>query len=156
MRALRFFSPFLYGISPALFLIGRNFKEIIPGEVFFVISGLLFLTGILYWILSAALKDSARAALHLCFFLLLFFSFGHFCTVISAKLPQEWVSSYTPGPIQFVSLLFFAVVFILGARGIQKLKPRALENAGEAAAGVSIVMTGSSFRSAIRRRTRTP
>jgi len=77
--------PILFAVFPILFLYSQNKGELLPGEISIpttAVAGLLLLFLFLWFLLNFIFKDKERAALLISAFIFLFFSYGHFYSLI--------------------------------------------------------------------------
>ncbi|MDP8213554.1 MAG: hypothetical protein P9M10_00015 [Candidatus Euphemobacter frigidus] len=74
--------PFLFAIFPVLFLYGHNLHQITPGRIVSPLVFLIVLAVVLWTAFGLLLKNLRLAAALTSLFLLLFFSYGHFYSLV--------------------------------------------------------------------------
>ena len=70
--------PFLFALFPILFLYARNIGQLPLNVIFLPIAVTICFTFLFWTLLSFLFKDKKKAGLLVSFFLLIFFSYGHF------------------------------------------------------------------------------
>ncbi len=111
------FHPFLFAIFPVLFLFSRNVGHIPFAEVLGPLLAVLTVASLLLFLTRIIFRDFDRAGMVVSFFLILFFSYGHFFEAISS-----WVrGALRTSPHEYLfplwcALFIFGFVFLLRVR----------------------------------------
>lgn len=120
--------PFLFAIFPILFLYSQNKGELLPGELLTPAIAVLILTlpfTALWFLLSLIFKSKEKAALLTSASILLFFSYGHFYTLIKGFGIHLGSVVFGENKILYVSyaLVFLALGYFLfrTKRGLGRL-----------------------------------
>lgn len=117
LKRFPIFHPILFAIFPILYLYSYNAEQVPLNEIILPLSIILLLTILLWMLLSFVLKNSLKASLITSLFLLLFFSFGHFQTVISGIA----VNNFVIGRDRFL-ILIWLLIFVIGFVLFLKIK----------------------------------
>ena len=115
LKKLSVIHPFLFAISPVLFLFAYNIYEVPAGDLLLPIVVVVTGTLILFFSLRLITKSYVKTGIITSFFLILFFSYGHIRDLIYSL---QRFDAYNPGDQTLVSLLLaslWVVLFIAGA-----------------------------------------
>jgi len=113
------FHPFLFAIFPILFLFAHNIEQMFPEQIIAPLVIVIVCTIIFFSLLCFLFKDKEKAGLIVSFFILLFFSYGHFHNLIRGfRLVAKGI---TIGP-HTVLLLSCGVIFLIGVYFIIRIR----------------------------------
>lgn len=76
------FYPFLFAIFPLIFIFANNIEEVYFSEIIIPLVIMLGTTFLLFLLVKIIFKDAYKAGLVVFLFLVFFFSYGHFATLI--------------------------------------------------------------------------
>jgi len=116
--------PFLFAMFPLLFLFSHNQEQTLFSEIVLPAAVILTVTFLLVISLKFIFKDKERAGLVVSLFLFLFFSYGHFCSLV--KGVHFYIGSFSVG-YNKIFFLPYCFLLVLCLRFIIKTK-RKLHN----------------------------
>jgi hypothetical protein len=131
MKLLNFINPFMVAIYPVLFLYNYNLEEVTPNILPAALLICLALAFVIFLVCILALRDTIKASIIACLFLLLFFSFGH---IHDFFLTFFNISATNKGVLYILILLSLAV---LGMAAYPLAKSR--KNLGKISSGITIL-----------------
>ena len=82
MRSKPIIHPLLFALAPALFLYSRNIQEVPAGQIVAPLAALVVLAAVVWLVWGLILRNASLAAAAASLFLLLFFSYGHFYSLV--------------------------------------------------------------------------
>lgn len=107
MKRFSVFHPFLFAIFPILFLFAHNIDEVPAIDISLPILVVITGTLILFFLLRLVTKNYYKSGIITSCFLVLFFSHGHICQIISPLVKGAKV------PLILEALIFISVVFLV-------------------------------------------